>query len=124
MNNAMRVVRFDSGREPRPQVVMSDSSLGIPAAALFPLNPRTLSASVRGTQNARRGLPNWEAPREIMFGSVLLSHTISSAVPSALKGLASGFGMEPGVSLSLWLPKLYGDISVSRPYLGNRTVDA
>ena len=64
------------------------------------------------------------APLEIMSGSVLLSHTISSAVPSALKGLASGFGMEPGVSLSLWLPKLYGDISVSRPYLGNRTVDA
>jgi hypothetical protein len=69
-----------------------------------------------------------------MSGDVLLSHTVPRAVPSALKGLASGFGMEPGVSLSLWSPKLYGDISVvstcgrwdldSRPYLGNRTVDA
>jgi hypothetical protein len=38
---------------------------------------------------------------ERMFGSVLLSHTVSRAVPSALKGLTSGFGMEPGVSPSL-----------------------
>ena len=37
-------------------------------------------------------------------GDVLLSHTVSRAVPSALKGLASGFGMEPGVSLSPWSP--------------------
>src|SRR5262245_51034631 len=29
-------------------------------------------------------------------GCVLLSHTVTSAVPSALKGLASGFGMEAG----------------------------
>ena len=36
-----------------------------------------------------------------VFGGVLLSHTLSSAVPSALKGLASGFGMGPGVSPSL-----------------------
>jgi hypothetical protein len=57
-------------------------------------------------------------------GGVLLSHPVSRAVPSALKGLASGFGMGPGVSLSLWPPELYGDVSRSRPYLGNRTVDA
>src|SRR5690625_2734565 len=31
-------------------------------------------------------------------GGVLLSHPVSGAVPSALKGLASGFGMGPGVS--------------------------
>ena len=79
-----------------------------------------------------------------MSGCVLLSHTVTSAVPSALKGLASGFGMEPGVSPSPWPPKRYGDMSFrlaalrarhisaqarkrnnrSRPYLGNRTVDA
>ena len=34
-------------------------------------------------------------------GGDLLSHTLSSAVPSALAGLASGFGMGPGVSLQL-----------------------
>src|SRR6478735_8205861 len=38
---------------------------------------------------------------ESVSGCVLLSHTVTSAVPSALKGLASGFGMEPGVSPSL-----------------------
>ena len=38
---------------------------------------------------------------ESMFGCVLLSHTVTSAVPSALRGLASGFGMGPGVSPSL-----------------------
>src|SRR5699024_9716439 len=41
---------------------------------------------------------------ECLSGGVLLSHTLSSAVPSALGGLASGFGMCPGVSLSLWPP--------------------
>jgi hypothetical protein len=34
-------------------------------------------------------------------GGVLLSHSPSTAVPSALPGLASGFGMGPGVSLAL-----------------------
>jgi hypothetical protein len=43
-------------------------------------------------------------------GGVLLSHEASLAVPSALKGLTSGFGMGPGVSPSLWPPQLYGDI--------------
>ena len=33
-----------------------------------------------------------------MFGGVLLSHPVTRAVPSALRGLASGFGMGPGVS--------------------------
>ena len=33
-----------------------------------------------------------------MSGDVLLSHNLSVAVPSALKGLTSGFGMGPGVS--------------------------
>ena len=37
-------------------------------------------------------------------GGVLLSHTLACAVPSALGGLTSGFGMGPGVSLSLWPP--------------------
>ena len=34
---------------------------------------------------------------EVVFGGVLLSHNPSVAVPSALSGLASGFGMGPGV---------------------------
>ena len=43
-----------------------------------------------------------------VFGGVLLSHTLTSAVPSALQGLASGFGMGPGVSLAQWPPKQSG----------------
>ena len=39
-----------------------------------------------------------------LFGGVLLSHSLAVAVPSALAGLTSGFGMVPGVSLSLWPP--------------------
>ena len=42
-----------------------------------------------------------------MSGGVLLSHRVSPAVPSALRVLASGFGMCPGVSLALWPPKLW-----------------
>ena len=44
------------------------------------------------------------AGHEVVFGGDLLSHTLTSAVPSALAGLASGFGMGPGVSLPLWPP--------------------
>ena len=51
-------------------------------------------------------------PYEVMSGDVLLSHDLPVAVPSALKGLTSGFGMEPGISPSLWPPKLYGVISL------------
>src|SRR6478672_3265989 len=40
------------------------------------------------------------ALRKDMSGGVLLSHSLSAAVPSALKGLTSGFGMGPGVSPS------------------------
>ena len=35
-------------------------------------------------------------PFEVCCGGVLLSHTLPGAVPSALAGLASRFGMEAG----------------------------
>ena len=38
-------------------------------------------------------------------GDDLLSHPVTKAVPSALKSLASGFEMEPGVSSSLISPE-------------------
>jgi hypothetical protein len=41
---------------------------------------------------------------EKMSGDVLLSHNPPVAVPSALRGLTSGFGMGPGISLSLRPP--------------------
>ena len=42
---------------------------------------------------------------EEIFGSVLLSHTASRAVPSALKSLTSVFGMGTGVASSPSPPK-------------------
>src|SRR5205807_126665 len=39
------------------------------------------------------------------LGGDLLSHPVTRAVPSALEGLTSGFGMGPGVSPPLWPPK-------------------
>jgi hypothetical protein len=60
--------------------------------------------------HAKGVAPEDATPFERMSGGVLLSHAVTRAVPSALRGLASGFGMEPGVSLSLWPPKLYGVI--------------
>src|SRR4029450_10521937 len=39
------------------------------------------------------------------LGGDLLSHPASRAVPSALEGLTSGFGMGPGGSPPLWPPK-------------------
>jgi hypothetical protein len=38
-------------------------------------------------------------------GGDLLSHPVAQAVPSAVRGLTSGFGMGPGVSPSLWPPE-------------------
>ena len=53
------------------------------------------------TQNAMTPIPEGMGVIEKMSGGVLLSHEVPLAVPSAQLGLASGFGMEPGVSPTL-----------------------
>ena len=58
-------------------------------------------AGSEGLVNAEEGHPWWVPLLEGVSGGVLVSHEFALAVPSALKGLASGFGMGPGVSLSL-----------------------
>ncbi len=72
------------------------------------------------------------APRGFLYvwcGGVLLSHTLSGAVPSPCQALASGFGMGPGVSPGPWPPQIFsctvktlGSAGLWRP--GNRTADA
>ena len=57
--------------------------------------------------------PTKKAPHQSMIdvgleykdGGDLLSHTVSRAVPSALKSLTSVFGMGTGGASSLWPPK-------------------
>ena len=54
------------------------------------------------TRHNRKGRPNLGGPvlhlSMFLSGGVLLSHTVPGAVPSALEGLTTGFGMRPGVS--------------------------
>ena len=53
-------------------------------------------------------------------GGALLSHTLSGAVPSPCRALASGFGMGPGVSPWPWPPQILSTFpGTSR---GDRTV--
>jgi hypothetical protein len=63
-----------------------------------------LQRSMEQVGKWERGAAWWRPLSQCMSGGVLLSHSLSVAVPSALKGLTSGFGMGPGVSLSLWPP--------------------
>ena len=66
-------------------------------AKLYPLAP----GSARSHPENTSGMAVETAiPEVCLSGNVLVSHTVPRAVPSALRGLTSGFGMEPGVSLS------------------------
>jgi hypothetical protein len=98
----------DPGRPPlvgRPEDgLRSDPPRELPAAGIA--IPFDVPHSRGNVTTNNKGHPK-VAFVEKLSGGVLLSHTVTRAVPSALRGLASGFGMEPGVSLSLWPPKLY-----------------
>ena len=63
---------------------------------------------VKGLSPAGGGGPWWgsrvPAGDGVWSGGFLLSRTLPRAVPSALEGLTSGFGMGPGVSLPPWPP--------------------
>ena len=51
---------------------------------------------VIGLFTAEKSKKEGEA-EELSVGDGILSHIVSNAVPSALAGLTSGFGMDPGV---------------------------
>ena len=90
-----------------------------------PLSSRSAASTAQYVQNKTTEVARLSRATSVesVSGDVLLSHAVARAVPSALRGLASGFGMGPGVSLSLWSPKLYGDIWLHRlpRGSGNRT---
>ena len=66
----------------------------------------------------KKGTPKGPSSQSLMFapprpepaqrapgaGGALLSHRVAPAVPSALAGLTSGFGMGPGVPRPPWPP--------------------
>ena len=56
---------------------------------------------------SERGYCHVDRGRQKYPGSDLLSHQVTLAVPSAVRGLTAGFGMDPGVSPSLWPPEIY-----------------
>jgi hypothetical protein len=47
------------------------------------------------------------APFTLNSGNVLLSRTVTRAVPSALEGLTTEFGMGSGVTPPLWSPEVF-----------------
>ena len=105
----------------RPLPITHGHAYWLPAAERGTLG-RALVTPALGKQEGR---PRGPAFLLMVRGGVLLSHEASLAVPSALEGLTSGFGMGPGVSPSLWPPQLCGDVwPWWWPCLGNRTVDA
>ena len=71
-----------------------------PLLAWFEKNARTLPW--RSISTPRPGV------LVVWCGGVLLSHTLSGAVPSPCQVLASGFGMGPGVSPGPWPPQILG----------------
>ncbi len=89
----------------RPEMMQGGKAR--PATALD--RPRAAEGSflpdARRPRGMGAGYACWPTPRlgggptrHVESGGVLLSHTLPGAVPSALEGLASGFGMRPGVS--------------------------
>jgi hypothetical protein len=68
---------------------------------LQPRRPTSSMCLTVSRQAKRVAQPHRERPSSSMSGGDLLSHAVPRAVPSAQKGLTSGFGMGPGVSPSL-----------------------
>ena len=67
---------------------------GVPGGEARREPPREIRKGPSG--NPREGLD--QKVQTVECGGALLSHTLSSAVPSPCQALASGFGKGPGVS--------------------------
>ena len=72
--------------------------------AASPCPPARAWGETRIPPGARGARPGGTVSCE--SGGALLSHTLSGAVPSPCRALASGFGMGPGVSPWPWPPQI------------------
>ena len=98
-------------KRPRTRKGCRQTRMGLSAAFLLRENAGNARKRKRGTHTGPplpgahvappRPLPAQRAPGA---GGALLSHRVAPAVPSALAGLTSGFGMGPGVPRPPWPP--------------------
>jgi hypothetical protein len=90
-----------------PEIVIPDETLCLDARV-------AVGMRMKGVQ--RQGYPSWSEKEKALLrineeglwknpGGVLLSHTVTHVVPSALEGLTSVFGMGTGVTPPLSPPK-------------------
>ena len=90
---------------------------GGPGCVALPARAR-VGGKTRNPPGAQGARPGGTVSCE--SGGALLSHTLSGAVPSPCRALASGFGMGPGVSPWPWPPQILSTFpGTSR---GDRTV--
>ena len=88
---SLRCLAYPSVAQADPIVISSGIIVGNPAPTVGVM----INLMYRAEE--KRPTVGW-AFSVWLSGGVLLSHTVPGAVPSALVGLASGFGMLPGVS--------------------------
>ena len=86
---------MEAGRLTPPGESFSARRLGLPDGALAELRNAFCRPGIR--PNKKRAGPPLEEPAH-RSGNDLLSHRVSPAVPSALEGLTSEFGMGSGVT--------------------------
>src|SRR5699024_4917634 len=106
---SLRAPHAESGTGSRGATVSASGPAALsspgPAACSEATARSILAMTKRGSRRGEK--PRTRAPQRLshsptkMSGGDLLSHTLPSAVPSAQSSLATGFGMEPGVSSTL-----------------------
>ncbi len=100
-----------TGTIPKDRRILSPVRLPVPPPRQLSPSTTVLMAPRVGfeptTYRLTAGCSTVELPRNVLFGSVLLSQGVTTQVPSALRGLTSVFGMVTGVPLSPSPPNIH-----------------